>query len=482
MNQSMSKKMVLPFRSVRLVWLFPLCLLFSLLKPVQVTAQNCSPVTPVFTVDLSASPTATFINSSFFSPAGLCCNASPGSNCFSYTVTLHPSRNAVIINLSRQGGTWGQINYYVNCLNYGLAIENQPLVICLEGPGPHTITFCRTASTTANFSASISQASFTPNVTLSPFTDVCTSAGLIYLTGGSPAGGKYFVNGVESFFIDPAQIGAGLHEITYVHQGPSATCIASATQFLRVNQAPVVNFPNINLCAGSGQVPLTSATPPGGEYSGPFVSNGLFDTGLSGIGNFTVTYRYTTPEGCFAEAQATVRVNPTPPADAGPDMAIPGGTSATLNALSVNTTLYSYSWAPAALVVNPTNPSTPTVPLTTSQLFTLTVTDLVTGCQNTDQVAVAVSGGPLGIVAVQASSTNICQGETVNLFVLPTGGSGSYTFAWFNHGSGALLSTSSSFSHAPVANITYRVEVRDTATPAAPPVVGFISVTVEALP
>ncbi|HSV87121.1 MAG TPA: PKD domain-containing protein, partial [Bacteroidales bacterium] len=204
--------------------------------------------------------------------------------------------------------------------------------------------------------------------------------------------------------------------------------------------------------------------------------------GLSGIGNFTVTYRYTTPEGCFAETQATVRVNPIPPADAGPDMAIPGGTSATLNALSVNTTLYSYSWAPAALVVNPTSPSTPTVPLTTSQLFTLTVTDLVTGCQNTDQVAVAVSGGPLVIVVVQASSTNICQGETVNLFVLPTGGSGSYTFAWFNHGSGALLSSSSSFSHAPVANITYRVEVRDTATPAAPPVVGFISVTVEALP
>lgn len=470
------------FFSVRIDMLLLLCLLFYSLKPIQAATPNCSAETPIFLVDLSSSPAASFANSSFFAPAGQCCGASPGSNCFSYTIILHPSTNAVIINLSRQGGTWGQINYYVNCLNYGLVMEGQPLVICLDGPGPHTITFCRTATTIATFRATISQASFTPNVTLNPFPDVCTSAGLIYLSGGSPAGGKYFVNGIEAFFIDPAVIGPGRHEITYVHTGPSVTCIASATQYLQVNQSPSVSFPNLNLCAGSGLVPLSGATPAGGTYSGPFVSNNMFDTGLSGIGNFTVTYRFTTPEGCTAEAQATVRVNPTPAADAGADMIIPGGTSASLNALSVNTTLFSYSWAPAALVVNPNSPSSLTVPLTTSRIFTLTVTDLATGCQSTDQVAVAVSGGPLGIAAVQASPTNICQGEPVNLFVLPSGGSGSYTFQWFNHGTGALLSSLSSFTHTPAATITYRVEVRDATTPAAPPIVGFVMVTVDPLP
>ncbi len=451
-----------------------------LLWSAEAVGQPCTS----FTADLTSSPTATFSNAGFFSPSGQCCGATSGSRCFSYVVTLHPSANAVVISLSRQGGTWGQIEYFVDCMNYGIVEENQPLVICFAGPGPHTITFCRTGPTAPTFSATLQAQSFTPNVTLEPFANTCTDGPLIYLAGGSPFGGKYFFNGVESFFVEPAIAGPGTHTITYVYSGPSASCAATASRTLTINQAPVVTVSDQTFCAGSGLVAMSGGLPAGGEYIGTFISNGMFDTNLSGTGNFTFTYRFTTPQGCRAEASGVVRVNPLPPAGAGPSQIIAWGGSALLSAQSPNTLLYNYSWSPAAQVVNPYQPASPTIPLTQSQLFTLTVTNPASGCQKSDQTAVYVSGGPLSIALIRASSNQICQQDSVFVFVLPSGGSGNYLYQWFDNNTppGTPLKTDAGIWHKPNSTTNYRVEVRDAANPTASPVIGQITVNVTPLP
>jgi PKD repeat protein len=451
-----------------------------LLTPGHALSQDCTG----FPVDLTSSPTASWANPEYFSPSGQCCGVPAGTNCFSYEVTLHPESNAVVINLMRQGGSWGQVNYYVDCMNFGPVYENDPVTICLDGPGPHTITFCRTATTSASFLGHLSAQNYTPNVTLEPFDLACTADSMIYLTGGYPSGGAYYIDGTQSFWLEPGTVGPGNYEVTYVYGGPGATCAATASQTITVNQTPTVSVNDMTFCDGSGLVSPSSGFPTGGDYFGTFVSANFFDTDLSGPGSFDITYHYTTPEGCSADAFAQVFVDPLPPVNAGNDLNIPQNTSAPLNALGANPGLFQYSWSPPAFVMNPSQPNTSTTPLTQSQLFTLTATNPATGCQSTDQVAVFVNGGQLGVVHAQASETTICQQDSINLFVLPTGGTGDYIINWYDFSviPPQHLSDSLSFWHTPTTTTTYQVQVLDAAYPNAKPVTNYVTVNVTPLP
>ena len=173
---------------------------------------------------------------------------------------------------------------------------------------------------------------------------------------------------------------------------------------------------------------MGGATPAGGECYGTYINSNMFDTNLSGPGNFSITYQYTSPEGCPAQTSGQVHIAPLPPANAGPDQVIASGNTALLEAVGANIVLYNYLWSPAAQVANPLLPTTNTVALTQSELFTLTVGNPLSGCQNNDQTAVYISGGPLDIALITASSNDICQQDSVFLFVLPTGGSGTYLY------------------------------------------------------
>lgn len=55
---------------------------------------------------------------------------------------------------------------------------------------------------------------------------------------------------------------------------------------------------------------LTGGTPEGGEYSGPGVSNGMFDASVAGLGDHTITYTYTDPNFCENSAEDNITVTP----------------------------------------------------------------------------------------------------------------------------------------------------------------------------
>lgn len=128
-------------------------------------------------------------------------------------------------------------------------------------------------------------------------------------------------------------------------------------------------------------------------------------------------------------SQLPVTVFPSPNADAGPDTTILYGTTATLHAASGGMGLFSYHWSPEALLIDPDVQHPLTVPLVTTNIFTVFVTNQVTLCQGTDEVIVNISGGPLTVNPV-AVPDSICKGSASQLFANAGGGSGNYTYLW----------------------------------------------------
>ena len=100
---------------------------------------------------------------------------------------------------------------------------------------------------------------------------------------------------------------------------------------------PTVNagtYPAV--CIDANLIPL-SGNPPGGAFSGNGVANNTFDPS---VGTQTITYQYTSINGCSASATATITVNNLPNIDAGGNIVIPIGASVTLNATGGTT----YIW------------------------------------------------------------------------------------------------------------------------------------------
>lgn len=142
-------------------------------------------------------------------------------------------------------------------------------------------------------------------VTLNPFNPVCVTAPNVNLTGGSPAGGVYSGVGVSGGQFDPS---VGTQTITYtVTFAPG--CVGSASQVFNVNQLPNVVFnPLGDVCSSASPFTLNTATPSGGVYSGPGVSNNVFNPASAGLGTKILTYTYTSPAGCVASDTAFVNV------------------------------------------------------------------------------------------------------------------------------------------------------------------------------
>jgi len=73
---------------------------------------------------------------------------------------------------------------------------------------------------------------------------------------------------------------------------------------------PVVNIGTFGSpCVYNSPFPLIGATPAGGTYSGTGVTAGIFSPGTAGLGTHTISYVYTTPEGCSDTASTNIVVN-----------------------------------------------------------------------------------------------------------------------------------------------------------------------------
>lgn len=149
-------------------------------------------------------------------------------------------------------------------------------------------------------------------VTLNPLPGpLCTNSPAFFLTGGSPAGGYYTVNGIVTNNFNPASWGAGTHYV-YYYTGSGACLSSSPVQTIAVNAAPPLTFnPIPNVCVNTPPFVLNQAIPAGGTYSGTGVSGGIFNPSTAGPGTHTITYTFN--DGvCTNTANRTLTVSDIP--------------------------------------------------------------------------------------------------------------------------------------------------------------------------
>ncbi len=236
-------------------------------------------------------------------------------------------------------------------------------------------------------------------------------------------------------------------------QGANGCWSIPDTIIVTVNSLPVLNLNDTTLCYGD----ILDA---GAGYIGYYWSDGWTGQSQPIYLTDTISISVQDTNGCWSIPDTIiVTVNPLPSADAGQDSIIPFGTNITLMSAYGGTPSCIYNWSPEALFIDPNIQNATTVNLTITTIFTLTVTDTITGCQNTDQITVIISGGPL-IVIASVSDSVICAGESIDLSALASGGSGIYSYQWTSNPAG-FNSTISDPTDIPAITTTYTVEIDD---------------------
>jgi hypothetical protein len=298
---------------------------------------------------------------------------------------------------------------------------------------------------------------------------------------------------------------SGSTAIEFYDSGP--TCEYTGLNYVVLNDQPTADYyingsvcgtmgtpGTINgpatVCEGSAGVvysisPVANAT--GYDWTvppGAVITNGANTTvitvdytNVTASGNVTVTP--TDLCGAGSTAQLAVTLAPLPDANAGADQSIPYGTGTTLHAGNGGSGSFQYHWEPASLLLDPDQQDAQTVNLTSTTLFTLTVTNETTLCQSTDLVSVMVTGSVLGLNPVSVPDT-ICAGEASQLFANAGGGSGSYTYLWTSDppGNPAWSSTEQDPVVYPGTTTTFLVTVDDGFTN----IMGFTHVIVNPVP
>lgn len=286
-----------------------------------------------------------------------------------------------------------------------------------------------TASVTVNVNA-------LPVITLPAFPNFCANDPVYTLTGATPAGGSYSGPFVMGDQFDPSLAGAGSFMILYTYTDANG-CTNSAEGQIVVNPLPTIVIPQVNnVCIDEPAFALPTASPAGGAYSGPGVSNGIFDPAIAGVGVHSITYTVTVL-GCTGSASFDIEVFPVPQAATSGDVTICEGGSANLTASGGD----AYSWVGAS-----SGSQTITVSPTVTTVYTVEVYNLQ-GCMATATATVFVN--PLPIANAGADQT-ICAGDCATLTA--TGG---ISYEW-NTGA-----TTPSITVCPTVLTTYTVTVTD---------------------
>ncbi len=213
-------------------------------------------------------------------------------------------------------------------------------------------------------------------------------------------GGTYlWSNGATSAGIT---IPAGTYTVTVTNSG----CTATASKTITTNVVVAAIAGNNSVCDG-GTTTITASG--GGTY---LWSNGATSAGITiPAGTYTVTV---TNSGCTATASKTITTNPLPTAAIAGSNSVCTGSTIPITASGGT----SYTWSNGANgAVNNVSAGT----------YTVTVTN-ANGCTNV--ATKAISALPLPQVSITTSPINEC---SLLLTATATGGTGSYTYQWWDN-------------------------------------------------
>lgn len=141
-------------------------------------SAQCGAGTPEFVVDLSANPNAAWISPDTVR-MDTCCGATSPDVCVAFIVTLHPLAEGIIFDVCDGAMPGGALFYQVSCGPAQAVGE----ALCLSGPGPHYITFCKPGNNQNKYCiTSVSEPVPGPDIAVN---DGCY--GQLYVSGYDPA-------------------------------------------------------------------------------------------------------------------------------------------------------------------------------------------------------------------------------------------------------------------------------------------------------
>jgi gliding motility-associated-like protein/uncharacterized repeat protein (TIGR01451 family) len=179
-----------------------------------------------------------------------------------------------------------------------------------------------------------------------------------------------------------------------------ATCVAELSKTIKVFATPEIEFDSIPpVCVNGSSFQITQAKekfniPGKGTYSGKGITaTGMFNPSKAGLGKHTITYVFQADSGDCKDSKVQeilVQANPKARND---QVEILEGEGITFPDIADQSGL-SYSWSPAEGLSNTTilNPVASPVKTTT---YTLTVTNILTGCTEIGKIKVTVHKIPI---------------------------------------------------------------------------------------
>jgi len=155
--------------------------------------------------------------------------------------------------------------------------------------------------------------------------------------------------------------------------------------------------------------------------------------GFDQPGSYSVTAVY--DAGCqkIMNGEAVISQANAPLVNAGPDKWISQNEQVTLQGSLIGDPATTFNWNPAAQLINPDDLQPTTVHLFNTTLFALQASNPACG-SSTDYATVFVTGGSLTLSLYHSPVS--CPGQAVNLFALPGGGNGNYTYSWSSNPAG----------------------------------------------
>jgi hypothetical protein len=207
------------------------------------------------------------------------------------------------------------------CQQSGAAVSGTPVggTLTLDGNtivtfypsgtslGNHTMAYSYTDANGCSNSVSQSFSVITTAVAITGLNATyCQSAAPVTLTG-TPTGGTFSVDFINSTTLDPSVLSVGNHTVTYAATGPNG-CHNSTGQFVAITAAPTASITGLAAthCQGGNSIVLTGQ-PTGGQFKIDGNNAIIMNPSVLSVGNHTVTYSVA-QNGCTSTATQTVTI------------------------------------------------------------------------------------------------------------------------------------------------------------------------------
>jgi len=227
------------------------------------------------------------------------------------------------------------------------------------------------------------------------------------------------------------------YKLTVTDAVTGCTSVDSTKLTILAQPSVSISTADSNVCNGQSTVLTAVGSPAGGSYQWAPLVNIAPGNGASASVTVTPSNNQTyqviyTQNTCTDTAYKTVVVYSTVVASAAPNQSFCLPVTATITigghpSASGGSGHYSYLWSPVTnlssrIVANPTI----TTIVAGTTVYTLTVTDSLTGCSSVDSMVLTIN--PITTVSIVAPDTSICEGQSTTLTATgsPVGG----TYQW----------------------------------------------------